>query len=66
MSDFLHLIQDLGDQSWIKRKEASKKLREMASSDPEVVDELVLADADGAGGQFVFSEVEPGVPLRFA
>ncbi|MGM0606837.1 MAG: HEAT repeat domain-containing protein [Candidatus Muiribacteriota bacterium] len=40
MAEFLHLIQELGDQSWIKRKQASEQLKEQAAHNPEIMDEL--------------------------
>jgi len=40
MSDYLHLIHELGDESWLKRKEASQILREKAPDNPEIIEEL--------------------------
>ena len=47
MSEYLHLIQELGDSSWLKRKEASKRLKELAQTNPDILDELdKLLDTD--------------------
>ncbi|PLX18218.1 MAG: hypothetical protein C0601_05300, partial [Candidatus Muiribacterium halophilum] len=40
MSDYLHLIHELGDESWLTRKKASQELKEKAPDNPEIIEEL--------------------------
>ena len=40
MSDIINLINELGDSSWLKRKQASEKLRNIAVEDSSVYSEL--------------------------